>query len=125
MKKIFAGILALAMLFTLAGCGAVVNQTADGSDVNQGSGGGSSGSAGEIKIVMGHAGSDSLADGIMSLKFNELIEEKSGGRIVVEYHTNDTLGDEDELLQQVINGSIQVSCCSLPSAVSWRPSRQC
>lgn len=113
MKKLFAGILTVAMLIALAGCGAVVNQPVESGEKDQdGETNGGAGSSGEIKIVMGHAGSDSLADGIMSLKFNELIEEKSNGRIVVEYHTNDTLGDEDELLQQVINGSIQASCCS-------------
>ena len=58
---------------------------------------------------MGHAGNDNLADGIMSLKFNELIAERSNGRIVVEYHTNDTLGDEDELLQQVTAAAEQIS----------------
>lgn len=61
---------------------------------------------------MGHEGNDDLADGLMALKFNELIEEKSNGRITVDYKSNGTLGDEDELLQQIINGSIQATCVS-------------
>ena len=113
MKKMLALVLSSALTLSLAACGAVVNPPGG----NTGSGSAANGkdnatTAGEIKIVMGHAGNDNLADGIMSLKFNELIAERSNGRIVVEYHTNDTLGDEDELLQQVINGSIQASCCS-------------
>ena len=113
MKKMLALVLSSALTLSLAACGAVVNppggNTGSGSAAN---GKDNAATAGEIKIVMGHAGNDNLADGIMSLKFNELIAERSNGRIVVEYHTNDTLGDEDELLQQVINGSIQASCCS-------------
>jgi len=62
-----------------------------------------------ITIIMGHEGNDDLPDGIMALKFNELIEEKSNGRIKVDYKSNGTLGDEDELVQQVMNGSIQAT----------------
>ena len=63
----------------------------------------------KITIIMGHEGNDDLPDGIMALKFNELLEERSGGRIVVDYKSNGTLGDEDELVQQVMNGSIQAT----------------
>ncbi|MDD5833200.1 MAG: TRAP transporter substrate-binding protein [Clostridiales bacterium] len=66
----------------------------------------------QIRFVMGHAGNDDLTDGIMALKFNELLEERSGGRITVDYKTNSTLGEEDELVQQVMNGSIQATCVS-------------
>lgn len=111
MKKLFAAILALSMLLSLAGCGAVVNDpTPDGE--KPGTETPVKGSDGEIVIVMGYVGDDTLADGQMSLKFNELIKEKSGGRITVEYHPNGTLGEEEELLQQVINGSIQATCIS-------------
>ena len=112
MKKLLTFALSLVIIVSLTACGAVVNQPSGNSSNSDSTNDQNDTASAEIKIVMGHAGNDTLADGIMGLKFNELIEEKSNGRIVVEYHTNDTLGDEDELLQQVINGSIQASCCS-------------
>ncbi len=105
------------MAISLTGCGAVTNKPAADTAGNTESSGETSGSAeegseAEIKIIMGHEGNDDLPDGILSLKFNELIEEKSGGRIKVDYKSNGMLGDEDELLQQVMNGSIQAACIS-------------
>ena len=114
-KRTLTAVLAiLALSFT--GCGAVSNKPATSGNTSSSSGetasASSEGSDAEIKIIMGHEGNDDLADGILSLKFNELIEEKSGGRIVVDYKSNGTLGDEPELLQQVMNGSIQAACIS-------------
>ncbi len=106
--------LAVSMAATLVGCGAVKNKpsaAAGSASASTASTDGGSSNA-EIKIIMGHEGNDDLSDGIFALKFNELIEEKSGGRITVDYKSNGTLGDEDELLQQVMQGSIQATCIS-------------
>ena len=103
--------LAVSMAATLVGCGAVKNKpsaAAGSASASTASTDGGSSNA-EIKIIMGHEGNDDLSDGIFALKFNELIEEKSGGRITVDYKSNGTLGDEDELLQQVMQGSIQAT----------------
>jgi len=116
-------VMAAIMAVSLMGCGAVVNNpsaakstaktgtasTAAKSSTASTSG---SGSNSEIKIIMGHEGNDDLSDGILSVKFNELIKQKSNGRITVDYKSNGTLGDEDELLQQVMKGSIQSACIS-------------
>ena len=91
LNKYLSLALALVLCLSLAACGAVVNPPGG----NTGSGSAANGkdnatTAGEIKIVMGHAGNDNLADGIMSLKFNELIAEsgliefESGLLIVIE-----------------------------------------
>lgn len=106
-------LLAASITASFTGCGAVVNEPAQVTpkETNSAAQEESLDEA-EIKIIMGHAGNDDLADGILSLKFNELIKEKSGGRIQVEYKSNGTLGDEDELLQQVMTGSIQSTCVS-------------
>jgi len=101
----------------LAGCGGSGSSSSTSSSGNTQTAGtqaAQSGTSnnGDIVIIMGHEGNDDLADGLMALKFNELIEEKSGGRIKVDYKSNGTLGDEDELLQQIINGSIQATCVS-------------
>jgi tripartite ATP-independent transporter DctP family solute receptor len=89
--------LVIAMALVSAGCGG-----SDSGDKGDGS----------IKIIMGLEGGDGLPDAIMGDKFKELVEAKSEGRIEVEYHKNGELGGEDELLQQVMSGSIQASMLS-------------
>lgn len=112
-QRVITLILAAAMTVSLMGCGAVSKAPAAAtSEKTDTSAVADSGLEAEIKIIMGHEGNDDLSDGILSLKFNELIEEKSGGRITVDYKSNGTLGDEDELLQQVMQGSIQAACIS-------------
>jgi len=113
-QRVITLILAAAMTVSLMGCGAVSKAPAASTaeKLAESSVVADSGSEAEIKIIMGHEGNDDLSDGILSLKFNELIEEKSGGRITVDYKSNGTLGDEDELLQQIMQGSIQAACIS-------------
>lgn len=117
-KRIVSIVLCASMAATLlTGCGGSGASQAAGSaetKANTEAQSSASGTAsdGDIVIIMGHEGNDDLADGLMALKFNELIEEKSNGRIKVDYKSNGTLGDEDELLQQIINGSIQATCVS-------------
>jgi len=114
-QRLLSLALAVTLAFAAVGCGAVTNEPAPPAEEKEvaaapeASGGND---AAEIKIIMGHEGTDDLSDGILSLKFNELIEERSDGRITVDYKSNGTLGDEDELLQQVMQGSIQATCVS-------------
>ena len=115
-KRIISLLLCASMISTLlTACGSSNSSSGTSKDTSSEgtqSTASNTSSDGNIVIIMGHEGNDDLADGLMSLKFNELIAEKSNGRITVDYKSNGTLGDEDELLQQVINGSIQATCVS-------------
>lgn len=117
-RQISVALSALILIGSLAGCsGAVVNTPSEVSSTSEAASDSAasddnSTTGAEIVITMGHEGNDDLSDGIYSLKFNELLEEKSNGRIQVDYKSNGTLGDEEELLQQVMNGSIQAACIS-------------
>ncbi len=115
-KRIMSIILCVSMVAALAGCGGSKTETtaapatqAAAQETKAAEAAAPAASGDTITIIMGHEGNDDLPDGIMALKFNELIEEKSGGRIKVDYKSNGTLGDEDELVQQVMNGSIQAT----------------
>ncbi|MBR0598018.1 TRAP transporter substrate-binding protein [Sinanaerobacter chloroacetimidivorans] len=102
LKRILAVFVIICLTLSLVACG------------GSGSGKTDSGNASDdkISITMGIEGGDDLPDAIMGLKFKELIEEKSNGRITVSWYGNGQLGGDDELLQQVMNGSINAALIS-------------
>lgn len=92
-----AGLAGAALLGT-AGCGA------------RGGGGGGEGGGGgqEFNLRFSHVTTPETPKGMAAEKFKELIEEKSEGRITVEIYPNSELyGDEDEL-QAVQGGGVEM-----------------
>jgi C4-dicarboxylate-binding protein DctP len=90
--------LAGATLLGAAGCG-----RGGGSDSGGGGGDGES-----FTIKLSHVTTEDTPKGLASQRFKELVEEKSGGRITVEIYPNSELyGDEDEL-QALQSGSVQM-----------------
>ena len=100
LKTTLSVLLIVCLAFSLVACGGSSSNTGDTSSDDQ------------ITITMGIEGGDELPDAIMGLKFKELIEEKSDGRITVTWYGNGQLGGDDELLQQVMNGSINSALIS-------------
>jgi tripartite ATP-independent transporter DctP family solute receptor len=79
-------------------------------------GGGGSAETGEeepIKLVLGHAGSDTDPRQVASEQFKQLVEEKSDGQITVEIHPASTLGTWEEMVEGLQLGSTDIVIESL------------
>ena len=101
MKKLsVVGILSL----SLAACG------------SENAGSGSDGDS--ITLKLAHTGSESHQYHIASEKFKELVEEKTDGTVEVEIHPNATLGSEGEAIEQVMEGTIQMTTVAADSSLA-------
>jgi len=84
-----------------------------------GSENGGAGNEGDsITLKLAHTGSESHQYHIASEKFKELIEEKTDGTIEVEIHPNATLGSEGEAIEQVMEGTIQMTTVAADSSLA-------
>jgi C4-dicarboxylate-binding protein DctP len=92
------GAFVLVAALTLTGCGAR-------GDGGQGGGGGEEQT---YTIKLSHVVTEDTPKGLAAVKFKELVEEKSGGRIMVEVFPNSQLyGDEDEM-QALQSGAVEI-----------------
>ncbi|WP_221568427.1 DctP family TRAP transporter solute-binding subunit [Alkalihalobacillus sp. TS-13] len=78
------------------------------------SGGGSEGDS--ITLKLAHSGSESHQYHIAAEKFKELVEEKSEGSVKVEIHGNATLGSEADVIEQVMDGSVDMTTVAADSS---------
>lgn len=109
-------VLVLALVLYAGGCGR-------GGGAN--GGGGGEGTEGEtVTIKLSHVVTEDTPKGLASQKFKEVAEEKSGGRIKVEVFPNSQLyGDEDEL-QALQSGSVQMLAPSSAKFTTIAPQLQ-
>ena len=110
-KRILSLTLALAMVLALAACGGNSNQLAStGTQDTSNTSGGSDASGGEITDSYNWTVSSGLAVGsswdLGLLRFAELLDERSGGKIKLTVHSGGTLGSAKETLEGVQMGSI-------------------
>lgn len=105
MKKLFAFVMSLVMVFSLVGCGedanVVVPDSGSDSDVT----------SGEAEYVINLASTNipgqppALADAA----FQAEVEAKTNGRFKFVLHDSSTLGSDEDILKQVIDGTLQIS----------------
>ena len=92
-KKVFAALLALVMVFALTACG----------------GGSSSGGGGEstepIHLSLGHTNNTEHHYQVLSETFAKLVEEKTGGQIIIDIYPAEQLGSGQEQMEYVISGT--------------------
>ncbi|RPF54324.1 TRAP transporter substrate-binding protein [Aquisalibacillus elongatus] len=82
-------------------------------------GGGDSESGGDsVSLKLAHSGSDSHQYQIAAEKFKELVEEKTDGEVSIEIHGNATLGSEADAVEQVMDGSIEMTTVAADSSFS-------
>lgn len=95
-------VLSLALLLPLAGCGS--NASSGGASKE-----GSKDSAiQKLEIKLSHVASDNTPKGLAALKFKEIVEEKSAGKIEVKVFPSGQLyGDNDEI-EAVQAGNVQI-----------------
>ncbi|MEB5684983.1 DctP family TRAP transporter solute-binding subunit [Mammaliicoccus lentus] len=73
----------------------------------------------EEKIIrLAHTGSDTHQYNIASQKFKKLVEEKSDGKMKVNVYGDGSLGNEDELVDQTMTGTIQMTTVAADSSLS-------
>lgn len=111
-KRILAVILTIGMMFSLAACsggkGASSNNNAAPESNKPAESADTSKEQKEsnesFELVIGHIVDEENTWHKASLKFKEIVEEKSQGRIKVTIYPNSTLGSEVDMLQSMLNG---------------------
>lgn len=114
MKKVFMFVSIIVLLSFLAACGGGGNgdngadNETDAPDANT-----AEETEGDTyNFDYAHAGAETHTTHLGAVKFTELVEEKSDGRITFTMYPNRQLGDEREILENVINGTIDMSSTS-------------
>ncbi|WP_188206745.1 DctP family TRAP transporter solute-binding subunit [Alkalibacillus aidingensis] len=98
MKKLL-GICLASLLLILAACGS------DSGDDSQ-------------TLRLAHSGSDSHQYHLASEKFQELVDEYTDGSVEIEIHGNATLGSEGDVVEQVMDGSVDMTTVAADSAIA-------
>lgn len=125
MKKALALILALACIFSLAACGS----SGSGSQTSTAAPAASTSEtaaepATEVKathLKLGHPSADGGPYDVMSEEFARLVEEKTGGRYVIDIFPANALGSQEECFEAVTLGTIDLVVTSDDKCVNYVP----
>ena len=133
MKKTIALLLALCMMFALCACGqsaspAATPQPSPTQEAEQPEAEPAAAPEPEeeppaeaaITLRLGDAAAPALGSAIAAQNFAALVNEASGGRIVIDYYGNAQLGDDGDLMEQVVDGTLDIGIvsCSMFSQYS-------
>ena len=113
MKKRWTGIIAAAVIITLAGCSQGKQEEANG-EKDKGSQG-----SGTVQVKIGHSGSESTSMHQAWAVVKEYLEEN--GDFDVEIYPNAQLGGDKELQEAVQNGDIQMTACTTSTLSTFEP----
>ena len=110
MKKLIALALSLAMMLALASCGADANVSVPSNNPGAtGSGGSGEPAAAEHVIKVASTGNPKQPPQLAAQDFFSEVESKTDGRITFELYDSSALGSDADILQQVIDGTLQIS----------------
>ncbi|MCT4565596.1 MAG: TRAP transporter substrate-binding protein [Maledivibacter sp.] len=99
MKRILALMLCMILALSLfTGCGQSKNQSSEKASAG----------ADPIKIKLAHVVNEKDGFHIAALKFQELVKEKTSGKVEIEIFPNATLGDERTLLEGMQMGTVDM-----------------
>lgn len=114
MKKFFALLMSLAMVLSLAACGG-------GEATEEGDSGGDGGN-GETKVLRlsTHLSIDHSTMQ-MAQKFKELLVEKSGGSLDVEFYTDGQLGGQTENCESLKAGTLDMTIIDTGTLANYNP----
>lgn len=114
MKKFFALLMSLAMVLSLAACG--------GGEATEEGGSGSDGGNGETKVLRlsTHLSIDHSTMQ-MAQKFKELLVEKSGGSLDVEFYTDGQLGGQTENCESLKAGTLDMTIIDTGTLANYNP----
>ena len=109
MKKFFSAVITLVMIFSLVGCGSEKAETS---------------SDGAITIKMGHVLNEDSPFHAASVKFAELVEEKSGGSMKVAVYPSALLGNDRELAEGLQLGTVDAAIVATATVSGFCPEIQ-
>ena len=107
MKKIVSALLALTMILAIAGCGGSSSAAPASSAAHAASGSTAGGPRyDKLTLKLSYATGDTGMDGVTAIKFEELVEEKSGGVVQIDRYPNCQLvgGDMQRHVEMMIAG---------------------
>lgn len=114
-RKALVFLLLVSMVAVLASCA----NTAPGTDTGQ-----SDGIPEGLKINVGHSVNTSHGYHLGLLKFKEIVEEKTGGKVTVEVHPSSSLGSEREMIEGIQLGTIDMALAATSQLTSFEPKMQ-
>lgn len=121
MKKLFALLLALAMMMSLAACGGGDTTTPDNSGDDAQTEAGPYDALDAVELI----GADSTGKGAAGQIFGEYVASRvaeiTGGKLTIDYHPNGDLGGDADLLRQTQSGDIDIVVCQTAPVVSFIP----
>lgn len=138
-KKVIALLLALMLVFSLAACGGndknttttdnnttTNNTTTDNNNTTTDTNTTDTTDVEYDEITLNIAGTAAETNNVSKgmLKWEELVEEKSGGKVQVEVFLNATFGTGTAVIESIQAGSVQLGECTLSSYASFCPDVQ-
>lgn len=129
MKRIVFALVSIFCFVLVAACGSSPTSN-EGNQTSSGPQGQSEQAKSESKLSdsgdvltlkLGHQSPESTNYHIASLKFKELVEEKSGGKVKIEVYPFRQLGSDRELLEQMQFGTLDFGMISAPPVSGFAP----
>ena len=118
MKKFWSLLLSVAMVASLAACG---GSSSGGSTSGDAANTGDSANTEAVHFKLSHPSAEGGPYDLMSKKFAELVEEKSGGKYVIDIFAANALGSQEEVLDAVSLGTLDMAVTSDDILAKYAP----
>ena len=118
MKKFWSLLLSVAMVASLAACG---GSSSGGSTSGDAANTGDSANTEAVHFKLSHPSAEGGPYYLMSKKFAELVEEKSGGKYVIDIFAANALGSQEEVLDAVSLGTLDLAVTSDDILAKYAP----
>ena len=118
MKKFWSLLLSVAMVASLAACG---GSSSGGSTSGDAANTGDSANTEAVHFKLSHPSAEGGPYDLMSKKFAELVEEKSGGKYVIDIFAANALGSQEEGLDAVSLGTLDLAVTSDDILAKYAP----
>ena len=118
MKKFWSLLLSVAMVASLAACG---GSSSSGSTSGDAANTGDSANTEAVHFKLSHPSAEGGPYDLMSKKFAELVEEKSGGKYVIDIFAANALGSQEEVLDAVSLGTLDMAVTSDDILAKYAP----
>jgi len=99
----------------------LVTGCASGGGTDSGEGSSASGGKGAIVLKLGHGTSTDSLYHIGSVKFKELVEQKTNGAVKVEIHSDGSIGQDGDLINFLKTGNVHAAMLGVEPIVSISP----
>ena len=118
MKKFWSLLLSVAMVASLAACG---GSSSGGSTSGDAANTGDSANTEAVHFKLSHPSAEGGPYDLMGKKFAELVEEKSGGKYVIDIFAANALGSQEEVLDAVSLGTLDMAVTSDDILAKYAP----